>query len=195
MNKQIIKIVGAIGTTFLLAGIGYKQIFHKSNNIVVTESKIFSYQPERDKQEILDIFKKNWYWLIASRENYDPDFIEFLLDNRTPSKEEQRYYGKLVLKVLRENNEFIGFTAYYMKNFFIGQILFVAVRSEFRGKGYAQKLMQHAINDLKQQGATSINLLTRTTNETAQKLYKRLGFQVMQEDNGFVYFELKNIVP
>ena len=144
------------------------------------------YQDERDTM-ILDIFKTDRYWLVSSQD-YDP---EFMLKNRAPNKDDARYFGKLNIKVLYEKDEFVGFVAYYMKNFFIGQMLFIDVKSEFRGKGYAQQLMKYAIDDMKKMGATIISLVTRTSNESAQKLYKRLGFNVSFEEDGYVYFELK----
>ena len=151
-----------------------------------TPDSIIPFQDDRDTTEILDIFEKDRYWLVSS-EDYSP---EFMLKNRAPNKHDSRYFGKLIIKVLRENDQFIGFTAYYMKNFCTGILLFVAVKPELRGKGYAQQLMKHAINDLKRQGASIITLVTRTTNESAQKLYKRLGFTVSYEEDGYVYFEL-----
>ena len=183
MNKRIIKIL-ALASAFSLAGAGLYYILPYAQS----KECILPFKLERDKQEVLDIFIKDRYWLVAS-EDYSP---EFMLENRAPSKNEPRYYGKLDIKVLyNDQNQFIGFIAYYMKNFFVGQILFLDVKEEFRGKGYAQQLMNHAIKDLKSQGATLITLVTRTNNESAQKLYKLLGFNVSYEEHGFIYFDLK----
>ena len=184
MNKRIIKII-ALASVLSFAGAGLYYIVPRTQ----VKECIQPFKLERDKQEILEIFKKDKYWLVAS-EDYSP---EFMMENRAPSKNEPRYYGKLDIKVLyNDQNQFVGFVAYYMKNFFVGQILFLDVKEEFRGKGYAQQLMNYAIKELKSQGATLIILVTRTTNESAQKLYKRLGFTVSHEDNGYVYFELKS---
>ena len=138
--------------------------------------------------------KKFWIFLILIAIGWflaKIMILAFMLKNRAPNMRDSRYFGKLNIKVLRENDQFIGFVAYYMKNFFIGQLLFLAVKPEFRGKGYAQKLMQYAIEDLKKQGATMITLVTRTSNVAAQAVYKKAGFHVSHEEDGYVYFELR----
>ena len=98
--------------------------------------------------------------------------------------------GRLRIKVLREHDAFVGFTAYYMKTSDLGLLLFLAVNPEFRGKGYGDMLTRYALNDLIRVGAKRIRLVTRTCNIPAQKLYKRVGFkETSRDDEGFVYFE------
>ncbi len=60
-----------------------------------------------------------------------------------------------------------------------------------RGKGFAQKLMQYAIDDMRRLGAKKITLITRTSNTSAQKLYNRIGFKEIYRDEGYVYFEYR----
>jgi ribosomal-protein-alanine N-acetyltransferase len=91
--------------------------------------------------------------------------------------------------VLRENNVFIGFIAYYMKKPQEGFVLFVSVKEEFRGKRYAEQLMKYAFCDLRRQGARSVWLITRLSNLRAQALYRRLGFYELQHDEEFIYFQ------
>ena len=184
MRKKIIKATAImIGISFAATVIYY---YLPQPQHVISEP-ISTYQEDRDTKEILDIFKTDRYWLVSSPD-YSP---EFMLKNRAPSKQDARYFGKLNIKVLYEGDQFIGFAAYYLKNFFIGQILFLAVKPEFRGKGYAQQLMRYAIADLKKQGATIITLVTRSENKPAQGVYKKLGFTLSHEEDGFVYFELR----
>lgn len=192
--KKIIKIIAVIvGLLLLGAGIYFYTphiSWQQKQEHTTANSTIKSFDPTRDLPAILEIFKKDWYWLIASEPEYSQEFVEYIFKNNRPNKD-PRYLNKLITKVLYENDQLVGFTSYYMKNFFIGIILFVVVKPEFRGKGYAQQLMKSAIEDLKQQGASLITLVTRTTNESAQKLYKRLGFTASYDQDGFVYFELK----
>jgi ribosomal protein S18 acetylase RimI-like enzyme len=150
------------------------------------QGPICEYQESRDKAEILALFNSDWYWLTAS-EDYDP---VFMLDRHAPNKRDERYYGALKIKVLREQDQFIGFIAYYRKTFSEGFILFVTIKPELRGKHYAEKLMHYAEKDLKSMGVSMIRLVTRTTNHRAQKLYDRLGYGVIERDEvgGFVYF-------
>jgi ribosomal protein S18 acetylase RimI-like enzyme len=184
MRQKIIKAAAIIIAISFLATIIY---YYLPQTPATQASNIIPFDDARDTAEILDIFKKDRYWLVAS-ENYSP---ELMLKNRAPNQEDVRYFGKLNIRVLYEQNQFVGFTAYYLKNFFVGVLLFIDVKPEFRGKGYAQQLMQYAIEDMKKQGATLITLVTRTSNESAQKLYKRLGFKVTYEEDGYVYFELR----
>lgn len=145
---------------------------------------IYEYDEARDTQDILNLFRKNWYWLTAS-DDYSP---EFMLKHRAPNKS-QMYLGQLRIKVLREKDTFVGFSAYYMKAKDLGFILFVAVEESMRGKRYGEQLMRQAIDELGKMGAKRIDLVTRTNNYSGQKLYTRLGFQeTLRDSEGFVYY-------
>ncbi len=154
--------------------------------VLVPSGPIYDFVPARDTQEILKIFEDNWYCLIES-EDYSP---EFMLENRAPSKD-PLYVGSLHIKVLREQDKLAGFTAYYMKKKRLCQLLFLAVSSTFRGKGYGEQLVRYVLEDAINLGADRVQLVTRATNFPAQALYNRIGFtQVrVREDGKFVYFE------
>ncbi len=184
MRKKIIKAAAVIIGLSTAAAVIYYHLPQPANQF--TNDKVLVFDDKRDTQAILNIFKDDWYWLVSS-DDYSP---EFMLKNRAPNKD-PRYFGKLNIRVLYDQDNFVGFICYYMKNFFIGQILFIDVKKEFRGKGFAQHLMKYAIADLKKQGATMITLVTRTSNLDAQRVYKKLGFTTMLEEDGFVYFELR----
>ena len=139
------------------------------------QGPIYEYNEQRDAAAIKELFYGNWYWL-TTREG-DPGYIDFILKNRAPNEYDTQYYGKLNIKVLRENNELIGFVAYYMKNFYEGQLLFLVVKPEFRGKQYGEKLSRYAVNRMFAAGAKRIWLVTRTDNTKAQALYNRFGFK------------------
>jgi ribosomal protein S18 acetylase RimI-like enzyme len=169
---------------FLGGGVICYKYNHYAQHTFCAES-IVPFDLKRDMNNVVELFKDNWYWLIASKE-YD---VPFMLTERSPSKTEFQYYGKLILKVIREDTKFKGFLAYYPKNFYTGQILFVAIKKEFRGQGYAQKLVQCALNDLKAMGLHFAKLLTRVENFPAQAVYKKAGFHEVSRDKSFVYFE------
>jgi len=183
VKKHIGKIVTALVLCGLLVAGGYYIYVPQAS---CKNERILSFDDARDTQEIIDIFEKDRYWLTA----VENDTIAFKLKNRTPSSD-PRYFGTLHIKVLHEECKFAGFIAYYMQNFFVGRILFLDVKPEFRGKKLAQELVRYAIDDLKHLGATMITLVTRTTNDAAQAVYKKAGFAVSYEEEGFVYFELK----
>jgi len=148
---------------------------------------IHDFSPMRDTKPILNIFDKDWYWLVASsRQEYSPAFT---LKYRTPDKDPKNF-GKLIIKVLRDDDKFAGFSAYYKISFYEGKLLFVATDQAFRGKGYGEKLTRHAINDLFKRGCKVVKLVTRTNNIKARNLYKKIGFTETYVGEGFVYFAI-----
>jgi len=177
MNKKswFKKIILAVaGIAALGAGIYY---------VYTPRGPIYEYNEARDTQSILDLFRKNWYWLTAS-EDYSP---EFMLKYRTPTRSFSDF-GKMHIKVLRVNGKFAGFVAYFMETDTLGDLRFIVLKEGMRGKGYAQKLMRYAINDMIKMGAKHIKLVTRTDNLSGQKLYERTGYKEMSRVDGFVNY-------
>lgn len=181
VKKRVLLILGLVA----LVGGGIQWYYWSQKTVVSFSSdSIVDFDDARDTQDILDLFEANWHWLVAS-----PDYSPaYMLKNRSPH-ENPLYHGTLTLKVLREENAFIGFIAYYKKKPQEGFILFVAVKEGFRGKRYAEKLINYAMDDLKSQNVRSVWLITRLSNLRAQALYKRLGFYELQHDEEFIYFQ------
>jgi len=172
---KIIAIIAMLSTV----GIGTWYLYQKFQ----PAEQILDFNDARDTQDILDIFKRDWYWLVAS-DDYSP---EFMLKYRAATQD-MRYLGRLQIKVLRSKDGLIGFIAYYMKTPTEGFVLFLDINPPFRGKGYSEKLLSYALDNLKRLGATAVRLVTRTDNFPAQKLYQRTNFTEVSRDNGFVYF-------
>lgn len=147
---------------------------------------IFDYAAVCDKAAVLDIFKDNLSWLITS-----PDYsVEYMLDTKSSNKEAKNF-GNLTLKVFREDCKTAGFLAYHKKKFYEGFILFVAVDAKYRGKGYAHKLVQEAVKNLKADGCTVVELVTRVLNKPARKVYEGEGFKEIWTDGTFIRYQLK----
>ena len=53
----------------------------------------------------------------------------------------------------------------------------IAVKKEYRGKGYGKMLMNALIEDAKKQNIKAMTLEVRVTNKSAIALYKKLGFK------------------
>lgn len=153
-----------------------------------TRAPIYEYDDIRDGEQVKKIFKDDWYWM--SNRDWDIDQLNFVLRSHSPNEYEPRYFGKMTIKVLREQDNVVGFITYYMLNFYEGKILFLAINPEFRGQKQADKLLKVAVDDLFAQGATLVRLVTRIDNVSAQKLYKRFGFEQVPpwDDEGFVHF-------
>lgn len=162
------------------AGIAGSVYFYRT--AIMAQGPIDNFDESRDTQPILDLFKKDYYWLVEG--TYDaPAMLKYQAPNGTPSGK-----GKMHIKVMRADNQFIGFVAYYKKLGSEWKFNFIDVAQEFRGKGHAQTLTQYALDDMKRMGAKKITLVTRTSNESAQKLYNRMGFVETYRDDGYVYF-------
>lgn len=167
-------LVGAVVAFFLRNGCS-RADFHVKN-----------FNAARDTEFILDMFNKNWYWLVEN-----PDFeAEFILEHMSPTKRPEDF-GKEIIKLGYLKNQPVGFTTYHMKNFYEGYIHFLLVDESVRGQRIGQQLMNYAIKDLKHLGATLIRLNTRTSNKAAQKLYERMGFRLYKKDDAMVYYELR----
>ena len=175
MKKLVIILSIALASCAGIGGYHYYQSMR---------GPIYDFNPVTDTQPILDIFKNNYYWLIAN-EGSSP---AFMIKHRTFDTNPM-HFGSLKLKVLREDNKLAGFTAYYMETAQQGRLLFLAVGHDFRGKGYGHMLAQRAMDELFKMGADHITLWTRTENLPAQKIYKELGFVKVFDEDGFVYFE------
>jgi ribosomal protein S18 acetylase RimI-like enzyme len=182
MNKKFIAVALS---GLLLAGGGYWYLTKpKVQEQPVVGSAIVSYCPQKHKIFIRQQFKENWYWLISS-----PDYdINYALDTHSPNHYEPQYKGKMSIVVLEVEGTPVGFGTYYMRNNFQGEILFIEVAKQFRGKRYAAVLVEYAVADLKKMGAKIIKLATRIDNPGARKLYTRLGFPQVSENRGFVHY-------
>ncbi len=147
---------------------------------------VYEFNDERDTQSILDLFKSDWYWLVAdSPEYYSP---EYMLKYRAPKQHDPMWERRMRIKVLREDDTFIGFAAYYMKSPTLGYLNFVAVKPELRGKKHATTLAKYAVDDMVKSGAEKIDVVTRPSNIAARKLYNRLDFEEVFNDGEFVYY-------
>ncbi len=151
---------------------------------------ISDYSPERDQENVVSLFERDWYWLSVNE--YTREHVLFMLNTHSPNEFDSRYFGTMKISVMRnKQGAFLGFITYYMKNFHQGHILFLAIHQDFRGKRYADCLLEYAIKALKEQGAQEVLLLTYTPNTSGIKLYNRFGFVETHREGKFVYFKYK----
>jgi len=171
------------------------------NQYLYSENKknnnICEYNKLRDKQFILNMFKKNWYWLVD--EDDDKDFSpEYMLDTKSSSNNEKDK-GNLNIKVFVEDNITKGFITYYTEinsknKSKYGIIFTLAVDEKYRNKGIAKELLKYAIKDLKNNlKCDNIYLYTRINNEPAIKCYIKFGFNIIDynKDIGILQLEYK----
>lgn len=184
-NKLIKTTAIILAISLALSGLGY---FYFSSRQQV---QIYEFDNQRDAPFVKGLFKNDWYWLVAGiADTYDSvaqDYVETMLTSRTSSSQRK----PLTLKVAYEDNKPVGFLAYFVKKFYLGKILFVDVLPAYRSKGWGATLMKIAMTDLIKRGVSQIELVTRTDNFAAQKLYNNLGFTENGRDDEFVNFVYK----
>lgn len=84
--------------------------------------------------------------------------------------------------VCEENNKIVGYIYCYVNNESIGILDALYIEEEYRGLGIATKLIELAINWLKDEKLVKlIEISVMDKNELAKKLYKKLGFQKFKE--------------
>ena len=180
MNMRKNRLLFLLSALALAGGITWFSLHQTAQGPQIIEFDI-----SRDGNEIIAIFDREWYWLLpGDRDSYSP---ETMLAYRAPHGD-PLYAGRMKIKVLREKDQFIGFIAWYLKKPMEGFLNFVVVNPEFRGKRYAEKLVQYALDEMKKEGVQKISLVTRPSNQRARAVYNRMGFAQTGIDNDFVYF-------
>jgi ribosomal-protein-alanine N-acetyltransferase len=83
------------------------------------------------------------------------------------------------------NNEIVGFIVLIMSGAFVGYIQTVAVKPQWKNKGIGSRLIKFAEKRIFDQ-APNVFMCVSSFNEKAQKLYKRLGYEVIGELKDYV---------
>lgn len=195
-NNTIKKIILVLSLT-LGAGIGY-YFTHQPSASISTQTttnqshdkiSIDEYDQARDEKAIKDIFYDEYYWLYPD-ESYDVEtHVGFMLQHKAPN-ENPLYVGTLNIKVLHVNGQFAGFTAYHKETLTRSRLLFLAIKKDFRKRGFGEKLARYAVEELKKMGAQTIVLVTRVNNP-AQNIYRRIGFEETSHDEEFLYMAMQ----
>jgi ribosomal protein S18 acetylase RimI-like enzyme len=140
---------------------------------------IVDYNASRDKAAVKKMFHDDWKLLYygdmdtISETDFD---VDFMLDNRSSSQ--HAAHDNLILKVLRQNDQTVGFLAYYPKSSYWWHMLFLIVDKDSRGKKYAAKLVQFFIDDSVARGAIKLSTFTRLINTPARAVYEgQFGFK------------------
>jgi len=183
MQKSFKKIIIIVFLAALGGGVGYYFTHHTSSEHSQEQGPIYDYNEARDKAEIKQVFVDEHWWLLMG--DYD---VDFMLDYKAPHQD-PLYVGKLHVKVLREKNQFIGFACYYKKTVTEGALLFLAIKKEFRKRGYACKLAQYVVEDFAKMGVKKVTLVTRIQNIAGQATYTKLGFTEVNRNNVHVFYE------
>ncbi len=98
-----------------------------------------------------------------------------------------------VIFVAYQDGKAVGFTQLYptfssmrtSKNWILNDLY---VDAKARGQGVGEGLIKKALAFAKQEGATFVRLSTQVENATAQRLYRKMGFQIEDPDTEFLTF-------
>lgn len=166
-----IKIIIAIVAFGVFGWSGYAWFFY--------DNGVVDYKDWRDKAAIKKMFSDDWkmlYYGDWDKISIDDFNVDFMLDTRSSSQYSAT--NNLVLKVLRDAGQTVGFLAYYPKSQYWWHMLFLIVDKEHRRKGYAVKLVQFMIDDMVARGALKITTFTRLVNTKARAVYEgKFGFK------------------
>ncbi|MCA9508859.1 MAG: GNAT family N-acetyltransferase [Myxococcales bacterium] len=130
-------------------------------------------------------------FMLSENNNFPTEkFLLWRAPNFDPARK-----GQAHIDVIEVDGVPAGFVSFYRKSTSAGYVWLLAVDKHFRGQGLGQKLMEHALGQLKQQGARFVTLTTRTINTQALKLYLKLGFveKSRDEERGIVFLTKENL--
>ncbi|MGY5852899.1 MAG: GNAT family N-acetyltransferase [Candidatus Thorarchaeota archaeon] len=94
--------------------------------------------------------------------------------------ESQSFFGLFLDKSLIGNLNLLPFNNHE------GHFQGIFIASEYRGRGYGNLLLEHALNWYREHGIRKAHLYTHKTNEIAQNLYKKHGFEISSEAYHFI---------
>ncbi len=93
-----------------------------------------------------------------------------------------------IFYVIKNKDKVIGYCFYYLKpalsfqGFEKQSVLFaLAVDINFRGEGFAEKLLKESIEEMKLNRISFITLYVQIHNHSAIQLYKKIGFRIINE--------------
>jgi [ribosomal protein S18]-alanine N-acetyltransferase len=93
-----------------------------------------------------------------------------------------------IFYVIKNEDKVVGYCIYYLKPILSFKgfekqsvICSIATDRNFRGRGFAEKLLENSIEEMKLNGISSILLYVNVNNLPAIRLYKKTGFRVINE--------------
>lgn len=151
---------------------------------------IRDYDPDKDFVALVNLINANMFWLSEN-----PDFsAEKFLSMRAPNWDPSRK-GQTTISVLEAGGSTAGFVSFHKKGPTHGYIWLLAVDQNFRRRGFGEMLLNHALNQLKKQGAQYVTLTTRMAKTPAISLYQKAGFveQGREVDRGILTLIKRNL--
>jgi ribosomal-protein-alanine N-acetyltransferase len=127
---------------------------------------------ESDYEEIISLIKKEFPYV-----SFDQEKIRKRIESNS-----------IFLFKAVEGKEMQGFTEIELLEGNLARINGLTVKEEFRNRGIAKKILDFALDFLREKKVGRILLLVKQRNEAAKKLYKEAGFEFI----GMYHRELDN---
>lgn len=93
-----------------------------------------------------------------------------------------------IFYVIKSKEQIMGYCTYYLKpilslNGFEKQSIIFSISTDknFRGRGFAERLLRSSIEEMKVNGISSIILYVNINNLPAIQLYEKIGFQKIEQ--------------
>jgi ribosomal-protein-alanine N-acetyltransferase len=127
-----------------------------------------------DERDLASVIEIN---MIALPEHYSDYFFESILRELPEAFIIAEINGRIVGYIMCKIE--FGFSNFRKLGFVKkGHVVSVAVLPEHRGKGLGKALMLEGINGVMNRKSDEIYLEVRSSNESAIKMYQKLGFQI-----------------
>jgi ribosomal-protein-alanine N-acetyltransferase len=127
-----------------------------------------------DERDLASVIEIN---MIALPEHYSEYFFESILRELPEAFIIAEINGRIVGYIMCKIE--FGFSNFRKLGFVKkGHVVSVAVLPEHRGKGLGKALMLEGINGVMNRKSDEIYLEVRSSNESAIKMYQKLGFQI-----------------
>jgi RimJ/RimL family protein N-acetyltransferase len=175
------------GSIFAMA-LGKAPVILKCDRLATTRSvkvdeKIFTY---RNKWDFYSIDTDAFLGGVESNEVADENEIKNLLEKHAPNSsvwpgnEEIIFWGNI-----REGAQLIATGA--LVRWRTGQVMFasIATHSDYRGKGYAQRLVTQMLASAAKKGVAHVGLGVFAENIPAKRAYEKVGFNLVNEFNSY----------
>lgn len=112
-----------------------------------------------------------------------PYDLLYLADPSRDAIEDYIYRGYGYVAIL--NKEVVGVYILLRTRPKTYEIINVAVVEEFQGKGIGKKLITHAINHVRDEGATTLVISTGNSSLSQLALYQKCGFRIVGVDTDY----------
>lgn len=179
-----------IALLILLGLLATLSIVYISNDQPKENISIRRYDQAKDFEALVAIINADLYWL-SERPDFSPEkFLLWRAPNFDPSRK-----GQAIIDVIEVDHATAGFIAYFKKSPQHGFIWLFAIDKNFRRRGLGEKLIEHALAELKRQGAQYATLTTRLHKTPALSLYQKIGFveESREEDRGLIILIKRNL--